>query len=154
VEHLTDWDYPSPFIIEREVQSAHIDGLGHTNNVVYLQWIEDIAWAHSVALGISLEDFRRLNRAMVARRHEINYLASSFLGDRIIVATWLTGNDKKLSIWRHYQMIGLTDGKTLLRASTHWVCVDFATGAPKRMPQEFVSGYQPTAPATLQRNTD
>ena len=154
MDTLTDWDYPSPFIIERDVQSAHIDGLGHTNNVVYLQWIEDIAWAHSEALGISLEDFRRLNRAMVARKHEINYLAASFLGDRIRVATWLTGNDQKLSIWRHYQMMRATDGKILLRASTHWVCVDFTTGAAKRMPPAFVSGYQPTIPVALQRNTE
>ena len=154
MDSMADWDYPAPFIIERDVQSPHIDGLGHTNNVVYLQWIEDIAWAHSVALGISLEDFRRLNRAMVARKHEINYLAASFLGDRILVATWLTGNDQRLSIWRHYQMIRPTDGKTLLRASTHWVSVDFTTGAPRRMPPEFVSTYQPTITVAMQHNTE
>jgi acyl-CoA thioester hydrolase len=142
---MTDpwWDFPNPFVISFEVTPDLVDGLGHMNNVAYLAMVEKIAWAHSEALGISLEDFRRLNRAMVARRHELDYLSAGKPGERLVLGTWLVENDEKLTIRRRYQMVRPDDGKTLLRASTHWVCVDFLSGAPRRMPPEFVAAYRP-----------
>ena len=61
---MTDWDRPSPFTLALTPAAEHIDGLGHTNNAVYVQWCEQAGWAHSEALGLSLADYRRLDRAM------------------------------------------------------------------------------------------
>lgn len=138
------WDYPVPFIVDQQVTEQDIDFLGHTNNVTYLRWLETAAWGHSEALGLDLAAYQTLNRAMVARRHELDYLAPSYLGEQVKVGTWLVDNDGKLSLWRRYQVIRTHDNSTLLRGLTHFVCADFTNGRPKRMPAEFIQGYAPT----------
>ena len=140
------WDYPAPFIVEAQVSPADVDILGHTNNVTYLRWLELAAWGHSSELGLDLQVYKQLNRAMVVRRHELDYLAASHETDAVKIGTWLVGHDSKLSLWRRYQVIRVSDGSTLLRGLTHFVCADFTTGRPKRMPAEFIAGYAPTVP--------
>jgi acyl-CoA thioester hydrolase len=135
------WDYPSPYCITLAVGESDIDVMGHTNNVTYLRWLEQAAWSHSNTLGLDWPAYQRLNRAMVARRHELDYLAPSFKGDKLHVGTWLAENDGKLSMWRRYQIIRESDGQTLLRGLTHWVCVDLQTGKPRRQPEEFLKAY-------------
>ena len=52
------------------VQAEDLDDLHHVNNVVYLQWVQDIAKAHWAVLSNP-----EVNRkyAWVVLRHEINY---------------------------------------------------------------------------------
>ncbi len=140
---LPTWDVSSPFIERVTVLPADIDEFGHTNNVVYLRWLERAAWNHSVSLGLSMDDYRRLNAGCVARRHEMDYLAATLVGDELRVATWIAECDAKFTMWRGYQIIRPIDGKTIMRARTHWVCVDLQTGRIKRMPAEFVAAYRP-----------
>ncbi len=136
-----NWDLPAPFVLPITVTQDHIDIMGHTNNVVYLEWLEKVAWGHSQSLGLDWELYRKLNRALVARRHEIDYLAATFAGDELLLGTWIVGNDRKLSVTRRYQLIRPKDGVTALRGQTHWVCVEIDSGKPKRMPAEFADGY-------------
>lgn len=137
-----NWDYGTPaFHRYIKVVDEHIDIMGHTNNVVYVSWLEDVAWGHSQALGLGWDKYQQLNRAMVARRHEVDYLAATFAGDELVMGTWIVENDRKLSITRRYQLIRVKDGVTVLRGCTKWVCVAIDSGKPKRMPVEFVDGY-------------
>lgn len=140
------WDYPGPYSLEVTVAESDTDILGHTNNVSYLRWLEQAAWAHSKALGLDWPEYHRLKRAMVVRRHELDYLAPSFVGDRLIAGTWLSGNDGKLSLWRRYQLLRISDGLTLLRGRTLFVCADLDSGKPRRMPEEFIRGYAVSQP--------
>lgn len=137
------WDMPTPFTESVTVGPEHLDQFGHTNNVVYLQWLERVAWAHSNTLGLSFADYRRLNAGCVARKHELEYLAATFAGDELLLGTWIHENDGRLSMWRRYQIVRLADGKTVLRGQTHWVCVDMRTGKPRRQPPEFLAAYLP-----------
>jgi len=137
------WDVAAPFVQPVTVQPADLDAFGHTNNVVYLSWLERVAWGHSASLGLSMEDYRRLGCGCVARKHELDYLAPTFAGDELLLGTWVHENDGRLSMWRRYQILRPRDGRTVLRGQTHWVCVDLATGRPRRMPPEFVSAYRP-----------
>jgi hypothetical protein len=75
------WDLPSPFIHERVAQHTEIDGYGHVNNVVYVAWMDDCAWAHSTERGIPPELCRRLNRGMAVWRTQVHYLGSAYEGD-------------------------------------------------------------------------
>ena len=137
------WDIPAPFIQPVTVGPQHLDAFGHTNNVVYLQWLEQVAWAHSNALGLDFGAYERLNAGCVARRHELDYLAATFAGDELLLATWVHENDGRLNMWRRYQIIRAGDSKTILRGQTHWVCVDMKSGKPKRQPPEFITAYVP-----------
>lgn len=131
------WDLPSPFVHERVAHHTEIDGYGHVNNVVYIAWMDDCAWAHSTARGIPPELCRKLNRGMAVWRTQVNYLGSAYEGDEIQVATWPVLNDQRLRIVRRFQVRRKADGQTLVRALIHYVCIDLATGKAKRMPPEF-----------------
>lgn len=139
------WDHPDPHVFAMTVGHESIDVMGHANNVEYLRWLEHVAWDHSNRLGLDWAAYRRLDRAMVARRTELEYLVAAFEGDELLIATWIVENDQKLSITRQYQLVRPQDGKTLLRGRTQWVCVEISTGKPKRMPPEFLAGYKTTA---------
>ena len=139
------WDWPDPFIHEVRVEPRHIDDFQHTNNVVYLSWMAKTAWEHSKALGIDFAFYKRLNRGMVVRRHELEYLAASHEVERILVATWITGNDGRLRLRRRFQMVNAETGITLLRGLTDFVCIDIESGRATRMPPQFIVAYRPTA---------
>ena len=135
------WDQPDAFTIEIEVEAEHIDELGHANNAAYVVWLERCAWQHSQSLGLGLDDYQRLDRAMAVLRHEIDYLAAAYQGDRLQLATWIVQSDQRLKMQRNFQLVRLADATTLLRAQTTFVCIQMSSGKPKRMPPEFVEGY-------------
>ena len=134
------WDAPNPHVMPVDVVDAHIDLMQHVNNVHYLQWLENVAWDHSMALGMRPEDYTRLGHGMVVRRHELDYVAPALLGDRVLLATWIMGLDR-LSLHRRYQFVRASDGATLFRGATHFVCVDIAGGRVRRMVPEFTAVY-------------
>jgi len=134
------WDRQDPYIHRVSVQTPHIDLMQHTNNVVYLQWLEDTAWQHSTALGLTPSHYEDCGHGLVVRQHELTYLAATRLGDELLLGTWITGVDR-LSLHRQFQFVRVGDGKTVFRAKTHYVCVDIAEGRPRRMPAEFLSVY-------------
>ena len=138
------WDYPNPFTVSITVSNNEIDQLGHTNNQVYLDWMMKAAYEHSESLGLSVNDYLSMGIAMVAKRHEINYLSATFINDNLIVGTWIATNDNRFRSMRKYQIIRMGDQKTILRAETDWVSLNIDNGKPERMPDEFIRCYQPT----------
>ena len=138
------WDYPNPFTVSIIVSNNEIDQLGHTNNQVYLDWMMKAAYEHSESLGLSVNDYLSIGIAMVAKRHEINYLSATFINDNLIVGTWIATNDNRFRSMRKYQIIRMGDQKTILRAETDWVSLNIDNGKPERMPNEFIRCYQPT----------
>jgi acyl-CoA thioester hydrolase len=138
---VTDWDLPSPFVLALTPQPGDIDGLGHTNNAVYVQWCEQAGWAHSEALGLSLADYRRLDRAMAIREGHYEYLLPSFEGEALLLGTWLTASDGRLTMERRFQLRRASDGVTLVRGRWALVCIEISSGKPRRMPAAFLDIY-------------
>jgi acyl-CoA thioester hydrolase len=139
-EVVRPWDLPAPFVLELDVEHADIDALGHANHSVYVKWLEQSAWAHSLSLAVTLPDYRRLDRGMAVVRNEVDYLASAYEGERLLVATWIV-SVQRIKLVRHFQVIRAVDGCVLLRAVTTFACVELSTGKPKRMPEEFAQGF-------------
>jgi acyl-CoA thioester hydrolase len=142
---MIQWDLPDVHYLEVVVPAEAIDVMGHVNNTEYLRFMEKVAWQHTQILGLGWDAYQRLNRGMVARRTEVDYLAPAFEGENLLVGTWIVENDQRISITRRYQIIRQADGATLLRGRTRWVCVALDSGKPRRMPAEFLAGYQVTA---------
>ena len=140
-EALEDWDYPRPFVHRAVVTAQDIDSLEHTNNTVYVRWCEEAAWEHSAALGLGIDDYRRLDRAMAVVEGSYRYLRASYLGDLIDTATWIESWDQRLTMTRHFQQRRVADGCTLLRATVRFACIELSTGRPRRLPEEFITGY-------------
>ena len=139
----TLWDHPDPHTLRTCVAPGDIDGLEHTNNAVYVKWCEQVAWSHSVALGLDLQTYRTLDRAMAITHSEYDYLRASREGDDIIIGTWIVTWDGKLTMARHFQAIRLNDGVTLLRGAMRFACIEITTGKPRRLPRQFIDGYGP-----------
>lgn len=133
------WDFPKPFTLHLVPRAADIDGLHHVNNAVYVHWCELVAWAHSEHLGLGIDDYQRLGRAMAIRRSEYEYLHPAFLGDEIVLSTWLTASDGKLTLERCFQLVRKNDGSTLMRGRWELVCIELNSGHARRMPEEFAA---------------
>jgi acyl-CoA thioester hydrolase len=120
------------YLLTRRVQVSELDERAHVNNVVYVQWVQDVAAAHWVALAPA---GARDQIAWVALRHEIDYLKPAVLGDEIIIATWV-GVADGLSFERFTEIRRRTDERVLARARTLWCPVDARTGRPRRVSAE------------------
>lgn len=141
------WDLPNPFTRAVMPQADDIDGLNHTNNAVYVRWCEQVAWAHSEALGLSLADYHRLDRAMAIRHAAYDYLLPSALHEALTLATWITASDGKLTMERRFQLVRDRDQATLLRGRWELVCIELASGRARRLPPEFCAVYLPAIAA-------
>ena len=135
------WDRSRPFTLPVVPLPGDIDGLNHTNNAVYVQWCEKVAWAHSESLGLALADYLRLGRAMAIRQAQYDYLLPTALGEELLLATWLVASDGKLTMRRAFQLVRARDRATVMRGHWDLVCIELASGRPRRMPEEFVQAY-------------
>jgi acyl-CoA thioester hydrolase len=140
------FDFPAPHVIELRVQPDDIDAYDHVNNAVYLSWFDRVAWSHSAALGIPLEQCLTLRRGMAALRTEIDYELAALKGDVVQVATWIARSDRRLRCERRFQVRRVADGRTLARAMTEYVCINLDSGRAARMPEVFRCAYVVTPP--------
>ena len=135
------WKHSTPYVERWTIDETHIDHYQHVNNVAYLTRLEQLAWAHSHSLGLNFENYREADRGMVIRKHELNYLLPSHLGDELYCATWITECDNVVTLKREFQFICPRRNKPVFEAETQFICVSISTGAPKRMPPLFRDIY-------------
>lgn len=113
------------------VQSEHLDDLNHVNNVVYLQWVQDIAKDHWFSVAKS--PFTDQHYWVVAK-HELEYKKQAFLGDRITATTYVENFKGPFSI----RCVEFKRGDELLvKTRSNWCFIDAATQKPKRVPKEL-----------------
>ena len=125
------------FIRTYTAAPEHIDELGHVNNAVWLQWVQDIATAHWNAVAAPEHAARYV---WVVTRHEIDYLRSVGPGERVTGRTWVGDAPKGARFDRHVEFVG-DDGKPRVRARTTWAIIDKATGRPIRVPREVAEPF-------------
>ncbi len=126
---------PTTEPIHREeftVPQEAVDGNGHVNNVVYVQWMQDVAIQHTEASGAK-QATRAARGAWFVRSHRIEYLSPAFAGDRIAVATWVV-NFRRIRSLRRYKFTNAATGKVLATGETDWVFIDSESGRPRAIP--------------------
>lgn len=136
-------DLPSHFYSEYSVQAADIDLHQHVNNKVYLSWMEELAWQHSLAVGINAETHQAHQKIMVVKQHQLNYHHAAKRGDILLLKTWV---DKPIGCCqrlRHYQFIRKTDQAQVFSAQTLWVCMSTTTQKAAKLPKAFNQPYFP-----------
>jgi len=118
-------------------QPEHIDELGHVNNAVWVQWIQQVAVAHwdSVA-DVAHKDAYY----WVVVRHEIDYLRAAVEGDRIVARTWVGDAPRGARFERLMEFAG-PGGKLCVRSRTQWAIIDKALGRPIRVPAEVIAPF-------------
>lgn len=122
---------PAVFTLDRVVGDDAIDELGHASNIAYLQWIQDVAVAHSEAVGLDYEAYRALGAVFVVRRHEIDYLRPLLRGARMTLRT-VIAEVMAAKCVRATEIVDAA-GVVCARARTTWGYVDITTGRPTRI---------------------
>ncbi len=121
------------------VVDADIDDYGHANNVAYVRWLQEVAFAHSEAVGLDLEGYRRLGGVFFVRRHEVDYLRPALRGDRLELRTWI--DSAMAAKCTRATEIRAADGALVATARTTFGYVDLASGRPIRIPDAVRAAF-------------
>jgi len=121
------------------VTQDFIDENGHVNNVVYVQWMQDIAVEHYSSIGGV--EAQGPESTWVIREHKIEYFLPAFVGEEIEIRTWVE-NIRRVRSLRKYEFIRKSNSKVLVKGETDWVFVDVKTGIPRAVPRDVIRVFQ------------
>jgi len=124
---------PSIFTYTLTVPLSAIDEYGHVNNVIFVQWMQDV----TIRQDESIPEYKQPeNTGWYVREHRIEYLTPAYLGDEIEVRTWLS-EMKRVRAIREYEFTRKADGKAIAKGETQWIFVELTTGRPIAIPPEM-----------------
>ncbi|MFD0991846.1 acyl-CoA thioesterase [Tenacibaculum geojense] len=125
------------FTQTRIVKASEIDNLNHVNNVIYLQWVQEIAelhWEELTKNGTHSDYF------WVVLRHEIDYKGQALLNDEITLKTWV-GETSGVKSVRHVSIS--KNNKIIAKAATTWCLINAATNKPNRVTESILKTLYP-----------
>lgn len=148
------------YLAHFRVRFHELDPLGHVNNAVYLNYLEQTAIDHAAAEGYGSTILRELGGVFIARRHEITYLRPALENDLLRVTTWPAEMSGARAI-RAYEITRLvldpgqpvpsdgiremtelpTEDEVIVSARTEWAYVDTVSGRPRRIPLEVRDAF-------------
>ncbi|MEC7818725.1 MAG: acyl-CoA thioesterase [Pseudomonadota bacterium] len=116
----------------------HIDVMGHVNNAVWVQWVQDMATAHWDAVARP-EDREAVVWLVV--RHEIDYRGNIGPGESVTAETWIEGEPKGAKSLRR---VDFTDakGRVMVSAATTWAMLDRESLRPMRVRAEVLAPFR------------
>lgn len=125
------------FCLTFTARPEHIDVMGHVNNAVWVQWVQDIATAHwdAVATPEHVATY-----VWLVTRHEIDYRGNVAEGEQVSGATWVEGEPRGATSVRRVDFRN-DAGKVIVSAATTWAMLDRATGRPVRVRPEVVAPF-------------
>jgi acyl-CoA thioester hydrolase len=138
---VTDQPAPAPpvaFRLTLTAEPQHIDELGHVNNAVWVQWIQQVATAHWFSLTGSEEQGRFI---WVVVRHEIDYRRPLLAGQAVTAETWVADKAAGARFARYMRFVG-ADGAVHVEAKTDWALLDRASGRPQRVLPEMAARFR------------
>ena len=121
------------------VLPEHIDELGHVNNAVWADWIQQIATAHWAAVA-SAEHLAAY--VWVVTRHEIDYRGNITLGESVTAETFIPAEPKGAQFDRRVTFRN-SAGKVIVSARTTWALIDKASGRLLRVREEVAAPFRP-----------
>ena len=121
--------------------SQHIDELGHVNNAVWVDWIQQIATSHWAAVAPAEHQAAYV---WVVTRHEIDYRGNVGLGETVTAETFIPTGPSGARFDRRVDFRDAA-GKVIVSATTTWALLDKATGRLLRVREEIAAPFRPFA---------
>ena len=106
---------PPPFLTERTADWHELDSLGHVNNAVYLDWLDDAFKSAQDEMGWNVRRLKDEGLHLRAEHYSLNYKRAAMQGDSLRIHTALEGASGRLCAVR--QTVATTGGEELLAAS-------------------------------------
>ena len=119
----------------------HIDELGHVNNAVWVDWIQQIATAHWAAVASPEHQAAYI---WVVTRHEIDYRGNVGEGETVTAETFIPEGPTGARFDRRVDFRNAT-GKVIVSAKTTWAIIDRPSGRLVRVPKEVAEPFRPFA---------
>jgi len=116
----------------------HIDELGHVNNSVWVQWIQQLATAHWDAAARTDD---RDAFYWVVVRHEIDYRGNIADGETVTGTTWIEGEPRGAKSVRAVEF-AKEGGAPIVSARTTWAMLEKRSGRPARVRTETIAPFQ------------
>ena len=136
---------PRRFSRDFVAEAQHIDELGHVNNAVWVQWIQELAGAHWYAV---VPPEQQAAHVWVVVRHEIDYLRALLPGGTVTATTWADpASVSGAKFDRMMEFVG-EGGRVHVRARTTWALLDRGTGRPMRVTADVIAPFIEGAPAS------
>ena len=117
----------------------HIDELGHVNNAVWVDWIQQIATSHWAAVASPEHQAAYI---WVVTRHEIDYRGNIALGESVRGATFIPSAPTGARFDRRVEFTDAA-GKVIVSAKTTWALLDRASGRLQRVRAEVAAPFMP-----------
>ncbi len=111
----------------------HIDFNGHVNNMVWLQWVQDIATAHWEAVAPAEHQSRYV---WFVTRHEIDYRGNIAEGEEVTGRTFIPDPPQGARFLRCVDFTNAA-GKPIVKVRSIWAMIDRETGRPQRITPEI-----------------
>lgn len=127
------------YTLQFTIPASAMDQNGHVNNVMYIQWMQDIAVSHYEFIG-GRAPMQAMGATWVVREHHVEYLYPAHSGEEIEIQTWVA-NIRRVRSLRKYRFLRKSDGQLLVRGESDWVYVERETGQPRRIPEEVVKVF-------------
>lgn len=135
--------HPAPFLAEITVARGHLSRLiPHCNNVEFVRWLDRAAELHADSVGQGRATLATGRRAWFVARHELDYRAEAFEGERLVIATWVRDARKSLS-WRDSLIFRPIDRTVVSTAATLWIHVDLDSRRPVPPPAGSMQAFDP-----------
>jgi acyl-CoA thioester hydrolase len=122
------------------VRHYEMDALGHVNNAVYQNYLEQAAIEHSESLGLAFDVYQELGGVFVMRRVEIDYLRPAVASDTLQITTWLE-EIRGTRARRRYEIRKQNQDDLLVTAEALWVWVDTKSMRPRPIPDKLLDKF-------------
>jgi acyl-CoA thioester hydrolase len=144
------WEVPArpatAALSSHRVRACEVDAVGHVNNAVYLDLVEQAMLDALEHVGWSLDGLIAGGAVPVIDRADLEYLEGAVYGDRIDVATWCTVTDGALDAFHEIRRTGAD--RLLVRAATRWHWLEPGSGARRGLPETVLAALRPLLAAS------
>jgi len=118
--------------------AEHIDVMGHVNNAVWVQWVQDLATAHWDAVA---DPAHAAEFVWLVIRHEIDYRGNISEGESVTGETWIPGDALGAKSARRVDFRD-AGGKIIVSANTTWAMLHRETGRLARVRPEIIAPFR------------
>ncbi len=118
-----------------EIEETDIDFMGHVNNAVYLNWVQEsvIAYWRKLAPAEAVA-----GHLWVALKHEISYRRPAFLKDAVVAEVIAEGMQGARAFFHTVVRRG---EEVLAEVKSSWCCIDAVSKRPARLERAIVERF-------------
>jgi acyl-CoA thioester hydrolase len=131
-----------PVVFTRKVEVRDVDRSTTTTFKALADYMVEAGVRGAEEFGWPFDRVREAGIGFFVREQWIKCLKGISLRDELEISTWVS-DFKRISGIRNYELRDVIDPGPVVKAQTVWACVDISTGAPTRLPNEFVADIQP-----------